>query len=113
MNNKKLVINPDKTHMTVIGTKMSAQLRQQVSMMAGGFCIRPNETEKFYKNEETVTPQQYSEHMYDSSYVFQRASCRPDKSNGAPRRKAPLSADGICGAAGGTFLGNYLIGAVA
>ena len=62
---------------------------------------------------EVAPPAQLGVHMYDSSYVFQRASCRPDKSNGAPRRKAPLSADGICGAAGGTFLGNYLIGAVA
>ena len=44
MNNNKLVINPDKTHLMVMGT--SAHLRQQVSMIAGGFCIRPTETEK-------------------------------------------------------------------
>ena len=46
MNNNKLVINPDKTHMMVMGTKKSAQLRQQVSMRAGNFIIKPTETEK-------------------------------------------------------------------
>ena len=46
MNNNKLVINTDKTHMMVIGTKKSPQLRQQVNMMVAGFCIRPTETEK-------------------------------------------------------------------
>ena len=46
MNNNKLVINPDKTHLMVMGTKKSARLRQQVSMMAGNFQIKPTETEK-------------------------------------------------------------------
>ena len=46
MNNNKLVINPDKTHIMVIGTKKSSELRKQVSMIAGGFCIKPSETEK-------------------------------------------------------------------
>jgi hypothetical protein len=32
--------------MMVLGTKKSAELRKQVSMMAGGFCIKPTETEK-------------------------------------------------------------------
>ena len=44
MNNNKLVINPDKTHIMLIGTKKSSELRKQVSMMAGGFCIKPSET---------------------------------------------------------------------
>ena len=46
MSNNKLVINPDKTHMMVIGTNKSAELRKQVSMMAGGFSIKPTKTEK-------------------------------------------------------------------
>ena len=46
MNNNKLVINPDKTHLMVIGTKKTFDLRKQVSMMAGGFPIGPTETEK-------------------------------------------------------------------
>ena len=46
MNNNKLVINPDKTHLMVIGKKKSADFRKQVSLMAGGYCITPSETEK-------------------------------------------------------------------
>ena len=46
MNNNKLVINPDKTHLMVIGTKKSSELRKQVSMKAGDFTIKPTETEK-------------------------------------------------------------------
>ena len=45
MNNNKLVINPDKTHIMVMGSRKSAVLRQQVSMMAGEFLIKPSETE--------------------------------------------------------------------
>ena len=46
MNNNKLVINPDKTHMMVMGTKRVEPLRQQISMMAGNFLIKPTETDK-------------------------------------------------------------------
>ena len=46
MKNNKLVINPGKTHLMVLGTKKSAELRKQVSMMAGEHCIKPTETEK-------------------------------------------------------------------
>ena len=50
MNNNKLVINPDKTHMMVIGTKKSAHLfldnKWHAGMMAGGFYIIPTVTEK-------------------------------------------------------------------
>ena len=46
MNNNKLVINPDKTHIMVIGTKKTSQLRKQVSTVAGGYSIKPSETEK-------------------------------------------------------------------
>ena len=46
MNNNRLVINPDKTHMMVMGSKKSTLLRRQVTMMAGNFLIRPTETEK-------------------------------------------------------------------
>ena len=45
MMNNKLVINPDKTHMMVMGGKRAAPLRQQVSMKAGNFVIKPTETE--------------------------------------------------------------------
>ena len=46
MNNNKLVINPDKTHLMVIGSEKIARARQQVNMMAGEHCIKPTETEK-------------------------------------------------------------------
>ena len=46
MNNNKLVINPDKTHLMVIGSDRSGRARQQVSMMAGEHSIKPTETEK-------------------------------------------------------------------
>ena len=46
MNNNKLVVNPDKTHIMVMGSKKAAPLRKQVSMMAGQFQIKPTETEK-------------------------------------------------------------------
>ena len=44
MNNNKLVINPDKTHIMVIGSKKAA--RDQISIVAGDCCIKPTETEK-------------------------------------------------------------------
>ena len=46
MNANKLVINPDKTHLMVMGSKKHVAKRKQVSMMAGDFIIKPSETEK-------------------------------------------------------------------
>ena len=46
INGNKLVINPDKTHLMVMGSKKIMAKRQQVSIQAGGFTIRPTETEK-------------------------------------------------------------------
>ena len=46
INGNKLVINPDKTHMMVMGTKKIAAERDQVSIQAGPFIINPTETEK-------------------------------------------------------------------
>ena len=40
------MINPDKTHLLVMGPKKVKARRQQVSIQAGGFKIRPTETEK-------------------------------------------------------------------
>jgi hypothetical protein len=45
MNNNMLVINPDKTHLMVMGSRGKAGLRQQVSMTAGTYVIKPTETE--------------------------------------------------------------------
>ena len=46
MNGNKLVINPDKTHLMVMGSKGMAAKRSQVSMVAGTFTIEATETEK-------------------------------------------------------------------
>ena len=46
ISGNKLVINPDKTHLMVMGSKKIMAKRQQVSIQAGGFTIRPTETEK-------------------------------------------------------------------
>ena len=46
MNANKLVINPDKTHLMVMGSKKHVSKRREVSMLAGGFVIKPSESEK-------------------------------------------------------------------
>ena len=42
----KLVINPDKTHLMVMGTRRVSVMRKQVSIQAGQFTIKPTESEK-------------------------------------------------------------------
>ena len=46
MNSNKLVVNPDKTHLMVMGTRKSAAQRRGVSLQAGNFTILPTETEE-------------------------------------------------------------------
>ena len=46
MVKNKLVINADKTHLVVMGSKAVTRDRQAVSMRAGEFMIHPTETEK-------------------------------------------------------------------
>ena len=46
MNGNKLVVNPDKTHVLVMGTQCMAANRRKVSMQAGQFTIKPTVTEK-------------------------------------------------------------------
>ena len=53
MNNNKLVINPDKTHMMVMGYKRVEPLRQQVSMMAGNFIIYPTKSKSCWEFKST------------------------------------------------------------
>ena len=45
ISGNKLVINPDKTHLMVMGPKRIQARRLQVSIQAGGFNISPTETE--------------------------------------------------------------------
>jgi hypothetical protein len=46
MNSNTLVVNPDKTHLMVMGTKRMAAGRRNVTMQAGDFTIKPSVTEK-------------------------------------------------------------------
>jgi hypothetical protein len=46
MVSNKLVINADKTHLVVMGTRKSDNIRQEVSLVAGNHVIHPSETEK-------------------------------------------------------------------
>ena len=46
MNANKLVINPDKTHLMVMGKKKHENNRKLVSIMAGEFLIKPSQSEK-------------------------------------------------------------------
>ena len=64
MNNNKLVINPDKTHLMVMGSRGKAPLRRQVSMMAGTFCIKPSETETLLGGHIHQTLQ-WNQHISD------------------------------------------------
>ena len=41
-----LVINADKTHLLVMGTKKTASIRNEVSLLAREHTIRPSRTEK-------------------------------------------------------------------
>ena len=46
MNSNKLVINPDKTHLMVMANQKDTAKRKEVTMMAGGYIIKPSESEK-------------------------------------------------------------------
>ena len=46
MTSNKLVINGDKTHLVVMGSKKISRSRQAVSVKAGDFTIFPTDTEK-------------------------------------------------------------------
>ena len=65
MVNNKLVINAEKTHLMVIGSRKSAKARQLVYMMAGEYCVRPTKTEKLLGGHihESL---RWNEHISDS-----------------------------------------------
>ena len=55
MESNKLVINADKTHLLVMGTKKMNNSRQEVRLMADGHEILPSETEKLLGCKSTKT----------------------------------------------------------
>ena len=46
MHANKLVINPDKTHLLIMGSRKHRDARTDVSVNASGYIIRPTVTEK-------------------------------------------------------------------
>ena len=75
MNGNKLVINPDKTHLMVMGTKGMTAKRRQVTLTAGSYTIKPTKTEKLLGgvvNEDLKWNQHISDH--ESSLMRQLTS---------------------------------------
>ena len=72
----KLVINAEKTHLIVIGTKATASRRDEVALRAGDHTIRPTNSEKLLGGciAENL---KWREHLLDSkqSLVRQLTSC--------------------------------------
>ena len=46
MNSNKLVINADKTHLMVMGSKRHRVIRDEVVISVGGYNVKPTETER-------------------------------------------------------------------
>ena len=72
MNNNKLVINPDKNHLLVLGSSGRAGLRQQVSMVADNHVIKPTESEKLLIDQSLKWNQHIRDHK--SSMIRQLTS---------------------------------------
>ena len=64
MNNNKLVINPDKTHLMVMAGRGLAPQREHVSMMAGVHNIKPTETETLL-GDHIYQSLQWNQHIRD------------------------------------------------
>ena len=60
MNNNRLVIKPNKTHMMVLGTRK----KQEVNMMAGEHMMKPTDTEKLLGGHIHQTPVSQVEAAY-------------------------------------------------
>ena len=65
ISGNKLVINPDKTHLMVMGPKRMMARRQQVSIQAGDFTIKPTETERLLGGHLHQSLQ-WNHHLFDS-----------------------------------------------
>ena len=61
----KLVINADKTHLVVMGTKATAANRDEVTLQAGGHTIRPTRTEKLLGGN-ICEDLKWKEHLQDN-----------------------------------------------
>ena len=64
MHANKLVINPDKTHLMVMGSKKHDVKRMQVTLTAGQFTIKPTQTEKLLGGQLHQSLQ-WNQHLRD------------------------------------------------
>jgi hypothetical protein len=48
MNGIKQVVNPDKTHLMVMATKVVTSKRRQVSLTSGSYTIQPTKTDRLF-----------------------------------------------------------------
>ena len=71
MNSNKLVINADKTHLMVMGTKRMAAMRREVSIQAGTFKISPTESETLLGGKLHQS-MQWNEHIRDGESSLMR-----------------------------------------
>ena len=67
VNGNKLVINPDKTHLLVMGPKSISARRNQVRIQAGQFIIVPTETEKLLGGHLHQSLQ-WNQHIRDNKH---------------------------------------------
>ena len=63
----KLVINADKTHLLVMGTKATAARRDEVTLQAGEHLIRPTKTEKLLGGN-ICENLKWREHLLDNDH---------------------------------------------
>ena len=71
VNDNKLVINTDKTHLLVLGPKKIENRRKEVKIQAGPYIIKPTESEKLlgaYLHESM----QWNRHIRDHSKSLMR-----------------------------------------
>ena len=75
MNANRLVLNPDKTHLIVMGSRRHRHARKEVSLVASGHVIKPSVTEKLLSGQlhESLT---WNHHIRDtkSSLINQLTS---------------------------------------
>ena len=75
MNANRLVLNPEKTHLIVMGSRRHRHARKEVSLVASGHVIKPSVTEKLLSGQlhESLT---WNHHIRDtkSSLISQLTS---------------------------------------
>ena len=71
MNSNKLVINPEKTHLMVLGSRRMRQETRKVNVQVGNLSICPTDTEKLLGGQ-LHNSLQWNLHLSDSEYSLTR-----------------------------------------